>query len=73
MNVCVIEVPVPIILVPSYHVMLAIPLESEAVAVSVNDVALVPDVGLEEMVIVGGMLSITGGVVICSVIVFDVA
>ena len=53
--------------------MLAIPLESEAVAVRVNDVAVVPlYAGLEEMMIVGAILSITGGVVICSVIVFDV-
>ena len=54
--------------------MVAIPLASLAAAVSVKDVAVVPlDAGLEEMEIVGEVLSTTGGSVICSVIMLDVA
>ena len=52
---------------------LAIPLSSLAVAASVKDVSLVPNVGLEEMEIIGAVLSTTGGAVICSVIILDVA
>ena len=72
-NVCVIVIPVPSIVVPSYQVMLAIPLASLAIAASVKDVSLVPDVGLDEIVIVGAVLSTAGGVVISSVIILDVA
>ena len=70
-NVFVIELPVPIWVGPSYHTMLAIPLASLAVAVSVIEVAVVPDVGFADIVIVGAVVSAAGGAVIVRVMVFD--
>ena len=70
-NVCVMESPAPIRAVPSNHTTFAIPLASDAVAVSVIDVAVVPEVGFADIEIVGAVVSAGGGAVISNVTVFD--